>query len=417
MTEIVTKAVSAPVNAAELARIPTKHTEAIAVVGQTVDAVLADASRLDAIDAIQLLVQASAKIEIFTTRTRPVAFATDVSAPQANVFPVIASAAIDSSATRTEPVDFSDNISAPQENVTPVIASTAIPSQPPTIAELPVVAKTTAISVAFAPGDQNLRVDPVSLAAIQSFMQPGDARHSDSDAGTARDAIGSLLASVPCARLQAEFLPDSGTMELRGHVPEEAMRAPVLNALRQNLGKTIPVTDNVRILPPPQCQALAGISSVGLPQSNDQRSDPRLVGESAHARSYGYSTGQRMIFDIAAPDYNAFIYVDYFDAQGQVVHLVPNERVRLELLPAKQLSKVGAERADGNFLEVTVGPPYGQEIAVAFAASHALYSGSRPIQELAAPYLAFLQQQVADARTTHPDFRGEWVYFFVETTE
>jgi len=60
--------------------------------------------------------------------------------------------------------------------------------------------------------------DPVSLAAIQSFVTEEDLRSSD--AGTLRDGIADLLAQVPCARLQVAFDPVSGTLALRGHVPE-----------------------------------------------------------------------------------------------------------------------------------------------------------------------------------------------------
>jgi hypothetical protein len=66
-------------------------------------------------------------------------------------------------------------------------------------------------------------------------------------------------------------------------------------------------------------------------------------------------------------------------------------------------------------LQLTIAPPFGQEIAAAFAASEPLYDGLRPIQEPAAPYLAFLQERVREARAKNPDFKGEWVYFFITT--
>jgi Domain of unknown function (DUF4384) len=426
----IAAAITVPAQTADPAKPDTLRMQAHSANRQATALSAADTSNRVAMSPTRAVVQRNAAIEISAARIINAALPSPSTSPVADLAPTTATAAlpaqlIPETAAPADP-------SAPAELISPPAAVADVPSRPTAIAtlpsqpaaiadvpsqptastDLPSIMNTSAISVAFAPGDQDLRVDPVSLAAIQSFMQP-----KSGTATTARDEIGLLLASIPCSRLQAEFLPESGVMELRGHLPDNALRAPVLDALRQNLGTTIPVTDNLRILPPPQCQALAGISSVGLPQSNDQQSDPRLVGDGTQARSYDYTTGQRMIFDIVAPDYDAFIYVDYFDADGQVIHLVPNDRVRLEQLPAKEISRVGAERADGQFLEVTVGPPYGQEIAVAFAASQELYSGSRPIEEPAAPYLEFLQQKVAEARAEDPDFRGEWVYFFVETTE
>jgi hypothetical protein len=265
-------------------------------------------------------------------------------------------------------------------------------------------------------GDNQAAVDPVSLAAIHAFMTESDLGTSRLEAGSVRDGIAGLLAQVPCSRLQAAFIPETGSLELRGHVPEEGLRAPVLAALRAQVGDSIPVRDNVLILPRPQCGALTGIAALGLPQSTDQETNPRLVGKDAHARVYRYGEGERMVLELVAPDYDAHVYVDYFDADGMVVHLVPNEQVKLESHGAKSGFAVAADRPDGNFMAVTVAPPFGQEIAAAFAASVPLYEGVRPTIEAAAPYLGWLRERVRSARAADPGFKGEWVYFFVATS-
>ena len=70
---------------------------------------------------------------------------------------------------------------------------------------------------------------------------------------------------------------------------------------------------------------------------------------------------------------------------------------------------------DRPYLELIVSAPFGQEIAAAFASNVPLYEGTRPIQEPAEAYLEFLKERVAIARASHPDFKGEWVYFFIST--
>ncbi|WP_027260182.1 DUF4384 domain-containing protein [Leisingera aquimarina] len=255
-------------------------------------------------------------------------------------------------------------------------------------------------------------IDPVSLAAFQSFMQPGDAV---AEGDPLRDGVSGILAAVPCSRLQVAFVPETTTLEVRGHLPENGLRSPVLTALQAQMGADITVSDQMRLLPRPQCGALAGIANVGLPQSTDQITNPLLVGEDAHARVLDYSGGERLFFDLTAPDYPAYVYVDYFDAGGAVLHLSPNELVPLAETPPQSALRVGAKQAGDPGLQITVGPPYGQEIAVAFAASHPLYEGTRPISEPAVPYLEYLRTQVAVARGRHPDFKGEWVYFLITT--
>ena len=257
------------------------------------------------------------------------------------------------------------------------------------------------------------QADPVSLAAFQSFMMPDDVAAAGD---TLRDGVAGILAAVPCSRLQVQFDPETATLNLRGHLPENGLRAPVLAALQAQMGADIQVSDQMKLLPRPQCGALSGISNVGLPQSTDQITNPLLIGDDTHARVLDYAQGDPMFFDLTAPDYDAYVYVDYFDAGGAVLHLSPNDIVPLTLSPAQSRLRVGAKNPGDPGLQIVVGPPYGQEIAVAFAASHPLYTGLRPISEKAAPYLTWLSDRVTEARAIYPDFKGEWVYFFVSTT-
>lgn len=261
-------------------------------------------------------------------------------------------------------------------------------------------------------GSEDREIDPVSVAAFQSFTRPEDLAAS---ATGLRDGLSQLLSTVPCSRLQVAFDPDTATLELRGHLPEDGLRGPVMAALQGYMGRDISLSDKMRLLPRPQCGALSGISSIGLPQSTDQITNPLLLGSDAQARVLSYSGGEQLFFELTAPDYPAYLYVDYFDAAGNVIHLSPNEVVPLNLAPAKSAQRVGAKNPDEPGLLITVGPPYGQEIAVAFAASSPLYEDLRPLSEPAAPYLSFLRERVTEKRAQNQDFKGEWVYFLVET--
>ena len=93
----------------------------------------------------------------------------------------------------------------------------------------------------------------------------------------------------------------------------------------------------------------------------------------------------------------------------------PNETTELVYARLASTFRVGAARDTDPGLKLYVGPPFGQEIAVAFAASIPLYDGLRPMIEPAEPYLDWLRGRVAEARAMDPDFKGEWVYFFVTT--
>lgn len=255
-------------------------------------------------------------------------------------------------------------------------------------------------------------VDPLSLAAFQSFMQPGDLSPGKDPL---RDGVSDLLAQVPCSRLQVGFDPDSATLMVNGHIPEDGLRAPVLAALQAQMGSSITVSDNILILPRPQCGALSGIGAVGLAQSTDRFTNPRVIGHDTHVKVERFVAGELLSFDLTAPDYDAYVYVDYFDAGGNVLHLAPNDQVPLTRAAAKTRFAIGVKTPQEQGLQLVIGPPFGQEIAVAFASSVPLYEGLRPIVEPAAPYLDWLTERVAQARAQTPDFKGEWIYFFIAT--
>ena len=288
---------------------------------------------------------------------------------------------------------------------------------PEPIAASPVTPKVTSgrASLAFAPADGG-PIDPVSLAAFQSFMEPGNLQDAAADV---RDGIAGTLSAVPCSRLQVIFDPTDNSLQMIGHVPEQELRGSVLAAMQDKMGADIPVRDSLLVLPRPQCGALTGIADVGLPQSTDQITNPLLVGENTQVREFGYVEGQPLVLGLQGADYDAYVYVDYFDADGNVIHLYPNQFTPHALTPAKAALQIGSPTplAPGDpGLFIQVGPPFGQEIAVAFAASDPLYEGVRPLVEPADAYLEWLQQQVTNARDTYPEFKGEWVYFFITTS-
>ena len=261
----------------------------------------------------------------------------------------------------------------------------------------------------------NKSVDPTSLAAIQAFIQQGDIDQSQSNIGEVRDGISQTLGTIPCSRVQAQFVPENGTLQLNGHIPEENLREPVIIAMQQQMGGDIKVVDNMLILPRPQCSIISAITAVGLPQSTDQLTNPLLIGVDAHVKEYNYKKGDRLKLDMTTPHYDSYVYVDYFDATGMVLHLQPNNIIPLNLQTANSNLSVGKATNGKPSLKIIIAPPFGQEIAVAFASSVNLYEGLRPTIEPAQSYLVFLKTKIEQARLKDTNFKGEWVYFFIET--
>lgn len=260
-------------------------------------------------------------------------------------------------------------------------------------------------------GGADTRLDPQSLAAIQSFMAPTPA----GGAPSVRDGLDATLSGLPCSRLTAAFAPGSGEIAVRGHARDRAIAAEAVERVRAAVGASIPVVGDILILPEPQCGVLERVEALGLPQSADQTDDPLVVGRAAQARYLPLEEGEPMAFALEAADYDAYIHVDYFDAAGSVTHLAPNEYAPLSIQPAGRRFAIGAGGADGSGMRLTIAPPFGKEIVTVIAATHPLHRGQRPLTEDGAAYLAVMRDRIAELRVTVPGFRGEWAYMFLET--
>lgn len=253
--------------------------------------------------------------------------------------------------------------------------------------------------------------DPASLAAVQSFMRPIDTPSDDS----ARDGITQILNQVPCARIAATFIPETGTLELRGHIPDDSLRQPLLSAIRAQLGESIPVGGSMLVLPSPQCDVLSRLENLGLPQSQGQNRDPMKVGATTQISTFDYGDGERVIVKMRSPDYPAYVYVDFFDVDGRVLHLRPNQWEGVELHSPDTPIEIGADREGQDSVKLIVSPPYGQELAIAYASSEPLYEGLRETIEPAEPYLDYMRNRIAALKADIPDYKGEWVYMFIQT--
>lgn len=108
-----------------------------------------------------------------------------------------------------------------------------------------------------------------------------------------------------------------------------------------------------------------------------------------------FEGGQNLMFDIAAPDFPAYLQVDYFTSDGDVIHLLPNPLEISGRVESGSVRRLGERGAGGRFW--TVGPPYGHELIVVIASPTPLFAAPRPEAEAAASYLPALKQALDSA--------------------
>lgn len=103
-----------------------------------------------------------------------------------------------------------------------------------------------------------------------------------------------------------------------------------------------------------------------------------------------FNGGQDLVFDVAAPDFPAHLQVDYFTADGDVIHLLPNPLEVSGRVDAGAVRRLGERGAGGRFW--SIGPPYGHELIVVIASPTPLFAAPRPEAEPASSYLPALKQ-------------------------
>ena len=169
------------------------------------------------------------------------------------------------------------------------------------------------------------------------------------------------------------------------------------------------------VLPKPQCDVLSQLETLGLLQSVKQSNDPKNLGAEVQLTTFDYAENERVIIRMKSYDFAAYVYVDYFDISGNVLHLRPNQWEPLQYYQPGADITIGDNANGQSAVTLKAKPPFGRELVVAVASSVPLYNGLRPPVEPAAPYLAYLQTRITALKAENPAYKGDWVYMFVET--
>ncbi|ESS70665.1 serine/threonine-protein kinase PksC [Methyloglobulus morosus KoM1] len=200
-----------------------------------------------------------------------------------------------------------------------------------------------------------------------------------------KENLVNLLAKYPCASLVTETNND-GTLVVRGYL--QALDIQRLNDdLAQAFGKGTIDSHGVKAWNGTFCDVVALLSP--LNSANDKNDYGLKVRSGAEDNRYVMDDYLEM--NVSAPNYTAYLYVDYFQLNGHVLHMYPT---KLEQMigsePNTALSIGQAEQAK----RWQISPPYGTEIVSVIASPAALFKQLRNEDELTETYLADLKAAV-----------------------
>lgn len=193
-----------------------------------------------------------------------------------------------------------------------------------------------------------------------------------------------LLASFPCAHLESR-VDDQNRLILQGHVKPEDL--PRLEREIAALPGADQITSKVETLIWPYCEVMEILAPFKL-GSRNQALD---FGPKQHTTRY--IQGDNLVLGLTAPSYDAYLYVDYYQADGGVVHLLPSTPAQHKRYTAGQSFTIGEPQKGGKQWQVQA--PFGTELIVILASRDPLFQAPRPEIESAPDYLVALREAIA----------------------
>jgi eukaryotic-like serine/threonine-protein kinase len=240
---------------------------------------------------------------------------------------------------------------------------------------------------------------PIPSVAEPPANQESDATVSETPVVAPRPSAANIdmaLRSVPCAVAAVE--EEDGRLVVSGTAAGESAR-DAIQAILDASAEGRDVQLNVATAPESLCAPLALVA--GALMANADQTAPMTMNPIPRPLRPGtpLHNGDPLILDITGPPHTTLLQVDYYTADGNVVHLLPNPADADTRLEAASARRLGERVGSGRFW--SVGPPFGSELVLAVASISPLFSVPRPEIEPASAYLSALKEAI-DAQPAAP---------------
>lgn len=194
-------------------------------------------------------------------------------------------------------------------------------------------------------------------------------------------AVTPLISGIACSALNASIKGDK--LFLKGFALQrdkqmlEKRLSAIAGAGRADL-------TGIDIMDQRQCPILEFLSSYWWA---NQGMNNRISIESNKLDNH-YMEGENLVLNISTPNYDSFIYVDYYLLDGGVLHMVPNQRFSGNQAPS------GYHATIGDLGEWAISKPFGTELIAIIATPEPLFKSQRKEFELQKKYLSDLENRL-----------------------
>lgn len=245
-----------------------------------------------------------------------------------------------------------------------------------------------------------------SAASSVAASSEADLQPSDPHAELRR-----ALSGLECARVSAAFDVLAGSVVLTGHARSDDDRRVVAKRAASLTGVQHVDASGLVVMGDPYCRVLGFLDRPELQKSKDQRHDLLSAAGTNRPEVLTLEGGKPLTLTIGAPEFDSYLYVDYFSNDGTVTHLLPTDRLD-NILEANAAFNLGA---GGRGRRPVAYPPYGLDMVVVLAASKQIIGQPRPVQEEAASYLGALSERIQALHAAGVRVKYEYAYYLVAT--
>lgn len=196
--------------------------------------------------------------------------------------------------------------------------------------------------------------------------------------------LGRVLNEFECSALSATVRQGS-SLVIQGHVASADDMNRLFNVLVPYT-EVARVSNRAQIYAWPHCEAVEILEELTL--ANTASAGSPSIRPFEHGSSY--LEGESVVIEAVAGAAAGYLYVDFLQNDGTVVHLLSGTRVD----PGDRL------RLGEGELHFTVSPPFGEEMLFVFQSAEPLFTTNRPQGEEAATYLPALRGALQGGRQT-----------------